>query len=85
MSRDLLCATVQTYFGGGTVTGISADSSFAAFRKGSPALEDGTLDYLSIAALNSGFDWLSSLGGMSAIRARCHDITRYAYEALSKT
>ena len=73
------------YFGGGTVAAASADSMFVSMRKGSAQFEDGTPDFLGIASLGNGFDWLERLGGMSAIRDRCREITKYAYDALGKS
>jgi selenocysteine lyase/cysteine desulfurase len=56
---------------------------FVEFRKRHEGLEDGTVNFLSILSVPAGLEWLRSLGGPSAIHTRCHEITQYAYKALS--
>ncbi len=51
-------------------------------RKGPAGFEDGTLPFLSIAALKHGFLTLERMGGMHAIEQRCAHVTRCVYGAV---
>ena len=73
----------KPYFGGGTRLGIVPETPFSLPAPAvAQRLEDGTVDFLGVMSLTAGFDALERAGGMRAIRASCHDLTRYAYARL---
>ena len=54
----------KVYFGGGSVDYCTAEDAWHVLSEAPAGLEDGTLGYLSIAALKHGFNLLDQLGGM---------------------
>mmetsp|Transcript_6688 Transcript_6688/g.10225 ORF Transcript_6688/g.10225 Transcript_6688/m.10225 type:complete len:873 (-) Transcript_6688:43-2661(-) len=70
----------KRYFGGGTVEASVSDGDFWQERKDlSERLEDGTVSFLSIISLRHGFDLLTQLGGMIAVRAHVRECGAYLY------
>src|SRR5262249_14436126 len=52
--RAALAKLRRPWFSGGTVWGVSVASDFHFLLEGAPAFEDGTVDYLSIPAVQLG-------------------------------
>ncbi|BBN03005.1 molybdenum cofactor sulfurtransferase [Marchantia polymorpha subsp. ruderalis] len=72
----------KKYFGGGTVAVSIADEDFVQRRLNvEERLEDGTISFLSIAALRHGFTVLSQLN-MAAIRRHTGSLTGYTASKL---
>jgi len=65
---EALAELRRPWFAGGTVRFVSAQNREHLLKPGSEAFEDGTLDFLSIAAVPFGLDLLRELG-MEAIGA----------------
>ncbi|XP_006889293.1 PREDICTED: molybdenum cofactor sulfurase [Elephantulus edwardii] len=75
----------KTYFGGGTAAAYLAAEDFYVPRQSlAERLEDGTISFLDIIALNHGFDALERLtGGMENIRQHTFTLAQYTYTALT--
>src|SRR5690554_3793276 len=56
--RDALERLRRPWFGGGTVLFVSAQSQVHIALQRHAAFEDGTLNFLSIAAISNGLDFL---------------------------
>ncbi|KAH7826711.1 putative molybdenum cofactor sulfurase [Monocercomonoides exilis] len=73
----------KTFFSGGTVSLSVADDTFYQWM---PELcqrfEDGTLPFLSIAALRHGFNALNSVGGIDEITKHCFSLSDYLYNEM---
>ncbi|XP_067008145.2 molybdenum cofactor sulfurase 2 [Anabrus simplex] len=74
----------KTYFGGGTVLISLSSERFHVSRPNlSDRFEDGTLPFLSIAALRHGFDTLQKLtGSMNNITLHTFSLARYVHHSL---
>ncbi|KNC86408.1 hypothetical protein SARC_01458 [Sphaeroforma arctica JP610] len=82
--NDTLPLLQRSYFGGGTVILATIKKHFVQFaRKRATRFEDGTLSFLSIAALKYGFAALRELG-MDNIAAHTHTLSRHLYKRLSQ-
>jgi len=66
--RDALAKLRRPWFAGGTVTFASVDADRHRLRADHEAFEDGTPNFLSIAALPAGFALLQEIG-MERVRA----------------
>jgi selenocysteine lyase/cysteine desulfurase len=66
--RGALARLRRPWFAGGTVDFVSTQSRLHRLRAGPEGFEDGTPNFLSIAALDAGFALLESVG-----MARLHD------------
>eukprot|EP00276_Gloeochaete_wittrockiana_P003948 CAMPEP_0184651328 /NCGR_PEP_ID=MMETSP0308-20130426/8915_1 /TAXON_ID=38269 /ORGANISM="Gloeochaete witrockiana, Strain SAG 46.84" /LENGTH=539 /DNA_ID=CAMNT_0027085457 /DNA_START=215 /DNA_END=1834 /DNA_ORIENTATION=+ len=74
----------RTYFGGGTVVASLSDEPFHKLRDSIPErFEDGTTNFLSIAALPYGYDRLASLG-MKEITKHVASLTWHTMARLSR-
>ena len=60
--RDALNELQRPWFSGGTVDFVSVQNGVHALRTGEEAFEDGTANFLGIAAVVSGLDFLESVG-----------------------
>jgi len=60
--RDALSALRRPWFAGGTVEYASVQLERHLLRDGAEGFEDGTADFLGIAALDAGFDVLERIG-----------------------
>ncbi|MEO8337303.1 MAG: aminotransferase class V-fold PLP-dependent enzyme [bacterium] len=60
--RDSLAELQRPWFSGGTVEFVSVQNRMHALRGGEEGFEDGTSNFLGIAAIPPGFDYLESLG-----------------------
>jgi len=72
----------RPWFAGGTVRFVSAQNQAHLLRANGEAFEDGTLNFLSIAAIPIGLDFLERVG-MEAIQARVGEFTDKAITVLT--
>jgi selenocysteine lyase/cysteine desulfurase len=80
--RDALRRLRREYFGGGTVDFASVQNPMARARSGAEGFEDGTPNFLAMAAVADGLGWLARIG-MPAIQAHVARLTRALLERLS--
>ena len=73
----------KRYFGGGAVTVSVAEEAYFRRRRGEAGWEDGTLPFLAIQALSTGFRQISRFS-FRAIDAHVCAITRYAAEKMGR-
>jgi molybdenum cofactor sulfurtransferase len=67
-----------TYWGGGTVRAAACQKDACLFLPAlSSKFEDGTVNFLSIIALNHGFDVYESLGGVEAVQGHVYAVAEY--------
>jgi len=79
--RTALAKLRRPWFGGGTVRFVSAQNQVHRLHLSGEAFEDGTLNFLSIAAITHGLDFLTSVG-MENINAHVMALTGQLLEAL---
>jgi selenocysteine lyase/cysteine desulfurase len=79
--RDALSTLRRPWFSGGTVEFASIQNDVHALRRSVEAFEDGTPDFLAIAALDGGFDLLDGIG-MPAVSEHVKMLTRHLLEGL---
>ena len=60
--KEVMHRLQRPWFGGGTVRFVSAQNNTRLLANSGEAFEDGTLNYLSIAAIPNGLDFLNSVG-----------------------
>ncbi len=60
--REALAKLQRPWFGGGTVRFVSAQNQVHYLMLSGEAFEDGTLNFLSIAAVRDGLDFLERIG-----------------------
>ncbi|HEX7120249.1 MAG TPA: aminotransferase class V-fold PLP-dependent enzyme [Longimicrobiales bacterium] len=72
--REALGRLQRPWFGGGTVRFVSAQNQVRILYRNCAAFEDGTLNFLSIAAIPAGLDFLDGLG-MGRIQAHIAELT----------
>jgi selenocysteine lyase/cysteine desulfurase len=72
----------RPWFAGGTITVASVQGDRYYFADGAPAFEDGTLNYLSIPAIEIGLRHLSKLG-IDVIHERVRCLTGWLMENLA--
>ncbi len=60
--RDALAELNRPWFSGGTVEFVSVQNRMHALRGGEEGFEDGTANFLGIAAIPAGLDYLEALG-----------------------
>ena len=60
--RDALARLNRPWFAGGTVDFVSVTHGIHQLRAGAEGYEDGTPNFLDVAALGAGFDLLESVG-----------------------
>lgn len=72
--RDALPRLRRPWFGGGTVEYVSVQNSIHQLRVGAEAFEDGTPNFLGIAAVPAGLDFLRTVG-MARVHERVVDLT----------
>jgi selenocysteine lyase/cysteine desulfurase len=73
--RDALVRLRRPWFAGGTVLYASVAADAHLFRPRNEAFEDGTPNFLGIAALDAGFDLLAEVG-MPRLTAHIAKLTR---------
>lgn len=81
--RDALARLRRPWFAGGTVAFASLGAAMHRLHAGHEGFEDGTPDFLGIAALASGFALLDE-PGMPRLAARISRLTRYLLTGLSR-
>lgn len=72
--RSALAVLRRPWFAGGTVEYVSVQRPAHQLRLGAEAFEDGTLNFLAIAALPAGLDFLQAVG-MPEIQGRVSGLT----------
>ncbi|MEO7455093.1 MAG: aminotransferase class V-fold PLP-dependent enzyme [Gemmatimonadaceae bacterium] len=60
--RDALAELRRPWFSGGTVDFVSVQNAAHSLQPGAAAFEDGTANFLAIAAIPAGLDYLEELG-----------------------
>ncbi|HEX6938190.1 MAG TPA: aminotransferase class V-fold PLP-dependent enzyme [Longimicrobiales bacterium] len=79
--REALARLERPWFGGGTVRFVSAQNQVRILYRNAAAFEDGTLNFLDIAAIPAGLDFLAGLG-MDRIQAHITELTALLLEKL---
>ena len=72
--RDSLARLRRPWFAGGTVEYVSVQGRKHRLRQGAEAFEDGTPDFLGIAAVSAGLRFLEDVG-MDQIHERIQNLT----------
>uniref|UniRef100_A0A8C6UV16 Molybdenum cofactor sulfurase n=1 Tax=Neogobius melanostomus TaxID=47308 RepID=A0A8C6UV16_9GOBI len=82
---DAAAALHKRYFGGGTAAAyLSGEDYYVEARSTTDRLEDGTISFLDVIALNHSFDALHKLtGGMRSVQEHTFALARYTYLVLS--
>jgi selenocysteine lyase/cysteine desulfurase len=79
--REALARLRRPWFSGGTVLYASVDPHGHRLRGDAPGFEDGTPNFLGIAALAAGFDLLQEVG-MARLERRVASLTSFLLEKL---
>ncbi|MDH3207780.1 MAG: aminotransferase class V-fold PLP-dependent enzyme [Gemmatimonadota bacterium] len=79
--REALARLERPWFAGGTVDFVSVGNRIHRLALGAAGFEDGTLNFLGIAALQSGLAFLREVG-MERVRSRVGDLTTRLLEIL---
>jgi selenocysteine lyase/cysteine desulfurase len=79
--RDALTRLRRPWFAGGTVTYASIAADTHLLRPRHEGFEDGTPNFLGIAALDAGFDLIDEVG-MPRLTARVEELTRCLLDEL---
>jgi molybdenum cofactor sulfurtransferase len=79
--RDALQALHRPWFGGGTVRFVSAATGLHLMHETGRGFEDGTPNFLDIAAVPHGLAFLTELGA-ARVEAHVEAMTRYLLDAL---
>lgn len=77
-----LARLVRPWFAGGTVDFVSVQNDLHQLRAGPERFEDGTPDFLSLAALAPGIAFMAELG-MDRLAAHVHALTGELLDALA--
>ena len=80
--REALARLQRPWFSGGTVEFVSVENRMHRLVQGAGAFEDGTLNFLGIAAVQSGLAFLREIG-MDRVQARVRDLTTRLLEVLA--
>jgi selenocysteine lyase/cysteine desulfurase len=72
--RDALQRLRRPWFAGGTIVFASVEANVHRLKAGAEGFEDGTPSFLSIAALDAGFDLLATVG-MDRLSAHVDELT----------
>lgn len=81
--REKLPKLHRPWFAGGTITVASVQGEKHYMADAPNAFEDGTINFLSIPALEIGLDHITSIG-LSNIHTRVHTLTSYLLEELPR-
>ena len=79
--RDALQKLRRPWFAGGTITVASVQADRYNMAEGEAAFEDGTVNYLSLPAVEIGLDHLASLG-IDTIHQRVRCLTSWLLDSL---
>jgi molybdenum cofactor sulfurtransferase len=82
MRRDRFDAMVRPWFAGGTITIASVQGDGHYLHRDEAAFEDGTVDYLNLAAVTNGLDHVERIG-RDAIHERVTCLTRWLLDMLT--
>lgn len=82
--REALARLERPWFSGGTVEFVSVQSRVHRLVTGAGAFEDGTLNFLGIAAVQSGLSFMKDIG-MDRVTTRVADLTARLLEVLHGT
>jgi selenocysteine lyase/cysteine desulfurase len=80
--REALGRLQRPWFSGGTVEYVSVQNRMHRLVSGPGAFEDGTLNFLGIAAVQSGLAFLKDIG-MERVRERVGDLTAHLLQVLT--
>lgn len=80
--REALARLERPWFSGGTVEFVSVQNRIHRLLEGAAAFEDGTLNFLGIAAVQSGLAFLREVG-MERVRTRVGDLTERLLDILT--
>ena len=80
--REALAELDRPWFSGGTVEFVSVQNVTHLMRRDESAFEDGTANFLAIAAVPAGLDWLEGLG-VPAVARHTSGLASQLVEALS--
>jgi selenocysteine lyase/cysteine desulfurase len=80
--RDALARLRRPWFAGGTVTFASVGADLHRLHRGYEGFEDGTADFLGVAALAPGFALLGEVG-VPRLAAHVARLTRYLIDELA--
>lgn len=83
MKRDKIRQMRRPWFAGGTITIASVQGDGHYLHEDEAAFEDGTVDYLSIPAVETGLRHIESVG-IDSITARVSLLTGYLIEKLTQ-
>jgi selenocysteine lyase/cysteine desulfurase len=81
--REAAAQLRRPWFAGGTVNFVSVQGQGHVLARGEAAFEDGTLNYLSIPAVEIGLRWLEGIG-LERIGERVRCLTGWLLEELMK-
>jgi molybdenum cofactor sulfurtransferase len=79
--REALARLQRPWFAGGTVEFVSVENRMHRLVSGAGAFEDGTLNFLGLAAVQSGLAFLRDIG-MDRVHIRVNDLTARLLEIL---
>lgn len=79
--REAMARLQRPWFGGGTVKFVSAQNDQHILASSGEGFEDGTLNYLSIAAIPAGLDFLDRVG-MESINQHVMELTSMLLDGL---
>jgi selenocysteine lyase/cysteine desulfurase len=80
--RDALAELQRPWFSGGTVEFVSVQNVMHALRAGEEGFEDGTANFLGIAAVPAGLDYLDALG-LPNVERHANDLALELIDALT--
>jgi selenocysteine lyase/cysteine desulfurase len=81
--HDALACLARPWFAGGTITAVSAQGDWHRMAPGHTAFEDGTVNYLSIPAVEIGLDWIDHVG-VPAIERRVQALGAWLHDSLGR-
>jgi selenocysteine lyase/cysteine desulfurase len=80
--HDALAALSRPWFAGGTVDFVSVQNDLHMLKAGVEGFEDGTANFLGIAGVSAGLDFLENVG-MRRIQRHVAELTLHALDQLS--
>ena len=81
--RSALSKLHRPWFGGGTIVAVSVSANTHNLAKGAAGFEDGTLNYLSMPAIDTGLSFIEKLG-IDRIHNRVQYLTRWLIDNLKE-
>jgi molybdenum cofactor sulfurtransferase len=80
--KQALTRLRRPWFAGGTIATVSVQGDWHALADGEPAFEDGTLNYLSLPAVEQGLRYLEGVG-IDTIHSRVRCLTDWLLDELA--